>query len=89
MWGNYAVWKETHQEYHITRDLLQVNWKSQKYRGTEYNYASLKLTPTMLNALKSLLLGKLIPIIHIVRLKPGSRAGWKTIEAGFVGIGAS
>jgi hypothetical protein len=55
-WESYDLWKETHQEYNITKDLLRVNWKSDKYRGMEYSHA--KLTPVMMNSLKVLLTGK-------------------------------
>lgn len=55
-WENYATWKETGQEYYITKNLLYMDWKSGKYRGMKYNQA--KLTPTMKRSLKALLLGK-------------------------------
>lgn len=55
-WENYVMWKETNQEYHITKELLRVDWKSWKYRGMKYGHT--KLTPVMRKSLKTLLLGK-------------------------------
>lgn len=55
-WENYAMWKETNQEYHITKDLLHVDWKSRKYR--EMKYGPAKLTSTMRRSLRALLLHK-------------------------------
>lgn len=55
-WESYELWKENHEEYHITKGLLRVDWKSDKYRGMEYNNG--KLTSVMLKSLKTLLIGK-------------------------------
>ncbi|MCB0197065.1 MAG: hypothetical protein KDJ65_34270 [Anaerolineae bacterium] len=55
-WENYQTWKETHQEYNITRDLLRVNWKSDKYR--EMKYGNGKLTSGMRSTLRNLLVKK-------------------------------
>lgn len=66
-WENYAMWKDTSQEHHITKDLLRVDWKSDKNRGMEYGHV--KLTPVMFECLKGILLGK------------GKKPQGRTIEA--------
>lgn len=52
-WENYEQWKQNHQEFRISRDLLKVDWKSEKYRGMERGNS--KMTPVMWKSLRNLL----------------------------------